>query len=241
MNRTIEGMSGIAGVEPEFLKMKLDLGRILDESEDYVRKLMIKVGTIIPFTETSEEVPAESKEEMAKAARYAGNSLAAHIMSIVLLEIYPLMKVRNPKSRYGQEAVIKHPSASFVVMDYAPLVRCITAKDPDETQYHNIMKHCDETLTEHSNRQIDNGSCKYNPQIAAQGHIDGGKFKGVRLEDISEDLYLRRNFGKRLITSKNLGFALNGELIVANRKEGLSAEDVRDVVEGFIERYKMKV
>lgn len=221
--------------------MKLDLSRILDESEDYVRKLMIKVGTIIPFTETSEEIPAESKEEMAKAARYSGNSLAAHIMSIVLLKRYPLMEVRKPKSKYEHETVMEHSSASFTVVDYAPLVCCITAKDPDETQYHDIMKHCDEALANHSNRQISIGHCKYNPQIAAQCHVNGGKFKGVRLEDISEDLYLRRNFGKRFITSKNLGFALNGELIVANRKEGLSAEDVRDVVEGFIERYKMKV
>lgn len=237
----MEGISSVVKIGeefPELLERKLDLNRILKQGRDgtsYVSKLMVKVGTLIPFqlAKKQSEVPTESKEDMERAAKCAGNSIIAYLMSVLLLEKYPMINVRVPKTEHDREKTVKHPSASLIVINYEPFVCYIMEKNLIEPRYNNLMGLCDKEIGMHKHTML--GNPKSNKQqIPSECHVNGAFHT---LEDINHEQYMKANFAKRLDMSKHLGCLLNGELLRANESDGLSARSVREITEHFIGVY----
>jgi len=236
--RTVK-VSSEVGVDPKFLGEKWDLDKILAKSE-HIAGIIIKIGAVIPFSVAKKEPPEESKEDIAKAARYAGNSLVAHVMASVLAQRFPPMNVHIPKTVYDCRKDIKHPSAAFSVYDYAPHVFPIIAGNLSQPEYSNLMRKCLDYAFQFALNKISCGNCSYREQLPAYGYVKGKVFCCQKPEDNVADRFSGHNFRERLKVCTDFGNDLNNSLKRRNGKEGLSAADIMGIVESSVAGYKSR-
>lgn len=230
-------------VEPRFLEERKDLGSLLAKSE-FITGMVVKIGAVIPFAVAKKDPPKESDVDMKKAARYAGNSLVAHVMASVLAQRFPPVNVRIPATRYDREKNVEHPSAAFSVYDYVPHVFPIKAGDIPESQYAALMK---EYLDKALQFALNNISCRecdypdqfYN-QFPAHGYVKGKVFQCQKPGEISPDMFFMHNFGERLDACREFGNDLHEKLKEAHGENGLSAVEIKGIVERSVAIYRPK-